>query len=101
VPVTLVSEPAPIGGIQIPPDGKPIVLMVDRQTIGGYPLAAVVISADIPLLAQVAPGGRVAFRLVTLQEAQHFAAALEKLLITIQFGVMGRQGLQEWRVIVR
>ena len=43
----LLSEAMPWGGIQVPPDGSPILLMADRQTTGGYPLVGVVLSADL------------------------------------------------------
>ncbi|MNE90818.1 KipI antagonist [compost metagenome] len=45
-------------------------MMADRQTTGGYPKLAQVITADLPLLAQAPPGSRICFRLVTLREAQ-------------------------------
>jgi len=55
------SLPVAPGTIQVPPSGKPIVLMADHQTIGGYPRIASVITADLPLLAQAAPGQRLRF----------------------------------------
>lgn len=76
----LLSEAVPWGGVQVPPDGQPILLMVDRQTTGGYPLIAVVVSADHPALAQLAPGDTVSFRPVSLEEAQGAAVAQEHLL---------------------
>ncbi|MDF2671022.1 MAG: hypothetical protein K0R67_3328 [Paenibacillus sp.] len=66
----MLSEPVTFGTVQVPPDGNPIVLMADRQTTGGYPKVAQVISADLPLLAQAQIGSRVRFKLVDLQEAQ-------------------------------
>src|SRR5213075_154060 len=45
----LISEPLGIGAIQVPSAGEPILLMADRQTAGGYPKIAYVISADLPL----------------------------------------------------
>lgn len=54
------------GAIQSPPDGQPIVLSVDAPTIGGYPVVAYVITADLPRLAQLRPGDRVAFKETTL-----------------------------------
>ena len=57
----MVSEPVTLGAIQVPPNGMPIVLMADQQTTGGYPLVAIVIAADIPALAQRAPGSIVRF----------------------------------------
>lgn len=60
----------PTGAIQVPGDGRPIVLLADRQPTGGYPVLAVVIRADLPLLAQRAPGETVRFALTTLAEAR-------------------------------
>ncbi|MDA8216333.1 MAG: biotin-dependent carboxyltransferase family protein [Dehalococcoidales bacterium] len=66
----VVSDGVPLGAVQVPGDGQPIVMMVDRQTTGGYAKIATVIAADIPLLAQCVPGAsRVRFRSVTVQEA--------------------------------
>jgi antagonist of KipI len=76
----LLSEAVPWGGVQVPPDGQPILLMADRQTTGGYPLIAVAASADRSLLAQLAPGDAVSFRQISLQEAQVAAVAQERFL---------------------
>ncbi len=66
----LLSEPVTFGTVQVPPDGNPIVLMTDRQTTGGYPKIAQVISADLPVLAQAQIGSSVHFQLVSLRDAQ-------------------------------
>jgi biotin-dependent carboxylase-like uncharacterized protein len=66
----LPSEAACVGAIQVPPDGWPIVLMADGPTVGGYPKIAVVISADLPVMAQRPAGATVRFQLVTVGEAQ-------------------------------
>lgn len=58
------------GTIQVPPDGQPILLLADRQTIGGYPIIATVITADLPLAAQCAPGDKFRFQAITLKEAR-------------------------------
>ncbi len=76
----LLSEPMPLGGIQIPPDGQPILLMADRQTTGGYPLLGVVCSADMPRAAQLAPGDTVRFVPVSLADAAAAAMNLEQRL---------------------
>jgi biotin-dependent carboxylase-like uncharacterized protein len=65
----IISDGIPLGGIQVPGDGQPIVLLVDRQTTGGYTKIATVISVDIGRLGQARPGHRVRFRGVTLAEA--------------------------------
>jgi allophanate hydrolase subunit 2 len=49
------------GAVQVPGDGRPIVLLANHQTTGGYPVADVVCAADLPLLAQVRPGAAVRF----------------------------------------
>jgi biotin-dependent carboxylase-like uncharacterized protein len=57
------------GAIQVPTSGKPIVLLTDHGSTGGYPVIATVISADLPLLAQLAPGSEVSFSHVSRAEA--------------------------------
>lgn len=69
----MISQGVAAGTIQVPPDGRPIVLMADRQTIGGYPNLANVISVDLPKLAQLGTGDAVRFELVTLAEARRLA----------------------------
>ena len=67
----ILSEGIPLGAVQVPGDGQPIVLMADRQTAGGYAKIAVVTGASLPLLAQCPPGrGAVRFRAVPVGEAQ-------------------------------
>jgi biotin-dependent carboxylase-like uncharacterized protein len=66
----LISEPMPLGAIQVPASGQPLVMMADRPTTGGYPKIATVIRADVPLLAQCAPGKAVRFRAVSVETAQ-------------------------------
>ena len=68
----LVSEPVTFGSIQIPADGKPIILLADRQTAGGYPKIASVIYADLPRLAQRQPNTQLHFKEVTLAEAEQY-----------------------------
>jgi len=58
------------GVIQVPADGKPIILLSDHGTIGGYPKIAIVISADLDKVAQLIPGSKVKFKEVTLEEAE-------------------------------
>jgi biotin-dependent carboxylase-like uncharacterized protein len=58
------------GCVQVPPDGRPIVMLADGPTTGGYPKIATVITAEVPRLAQLAPGDRLRFAVVTVEEAQ-------------------------------
>ncbi|PFJ14990.1 KipI antagonist [Bacillus cereus] len=66
----ILSSPVTFGTIQVPNGGQPIILMVDRQTTGGYPRIGNVISVDLPLLAQLKPGDYVTFEKVTIEEAE-------------------------------
>jgi antagonist of KipI len=75
------------GTIQVPPDGQPIVLMADAQTIGGYPQIGHVISVDLPLIAQLRPGDTVRFREVTLAEAHELLLAREHALGMLREGL--------------
>jgi antagonist of KipI len=85
----LVSAAVAPGTVQVPPDGNPIVLMADAQTLGGYPRAAHVIAVDLPLVAQLAPGDGIRFVSSTLAEAHALIHAREHDL-----GLL-RQGLAE------
>jgi antagonist of KipI len=77
----LISEPLGIGAIQVPAAGEPILLMADRQTAGGYPKIGYVISADLPLAGQLAPGDFIEFNLCTQQEAVAALIARERQLL--------------------
>jgi antagonist of KipI len=63
------SDATPLGSVQVPKSGQPILLMADRQTTGGYPKIATVITADIPLAGQLAPGDWIRFVPCTRAEA--------------------------------
>lgn len=68
------------GAVQVPPDGQPIALLSNHGTTGGYPVIAVVISADLPLLAQLGPGAQTSFSLVEPAEALAELRAMERRL---------------------
>ena len=65
----ILSGPTCLGTVQVPPSGTPIALMADHQTTGGYPKIAEIASADVPRLAQLAPGGKVHFARCNLETA--------------------------------
>jgi antagonist of KipI len=77
----LLSEGMAAGSIEVPANGQPIVMMADCPTTGGYPKIANVVSADLPLLAQVPPReGRIRFKLTRIEEAQtRYRAMMQKL----------------------
>jgi len=81
---SITSEPVCPGVIQLPPGGQPIVLMADAPTIGGYRIAAAVISADLGALAQLAPGETVRFKAVSVIEAQSALWRCEENLLAIR-----------------
>ena len=72
----MISEAAFVGGVQVPPSGGPILLMADRQTTGGYPQLAVVITADLPLAGQLGPGDWIEFEVCNRGDA--IAALIEQ-----------------------
>lgn len=86
-PREMISQPVVFGSIQVPPDGQPIILMSERQTIGGYPQIGHVISADIPKLARAWPGTRVRFRETDLDEARHAWDELQRDLGLLNTGL--------------
>jgi len=75
--VGMLSEGICHGAIQIPADGQPIVLMNDRQTIGGYPKIGAVIPRDTAVLSQMTPGTQVRFEAISIEQA-HNIHCLEK-----------------------
>ena len=68
MPKSIISEPTMPGGVQIPADEQPIILMVE-QTVGGYTKIVTVISVDLPKVAQATPGDTIRFERVSLETA--------------------------------
>lgn len=88
--VEMVSSPVAPGTVQVPPDGSPIVLLADAQTIGGYPQIAHVISVDLPLVAQLRPHDSVRFSVVSLDDARALVLAQERALTLLRAGLAGK-----------
>ncbi|MEI7772262.1 MAG: urea amidolyase, partial [Chloroflexales bacterium] len=82
-PCSLPSLGVVPGTIQVPPDGAPILLMADAQTTGGYPVVGVLISADLPLAAQILPGDSLRLAPTTLAVA---SAALRAQAVALAHG---------------
>jgi biotin-dependent carboxylase-like uncharacterized protein len=76
----VLSEASPMGTIQVPPLGQPIVLMADRQTTGGYARIGTVITADLPAAGQLGPADVVRFRACGREEALDALREQEKVL---------------------
>lgn len=71
----ILSEPICFGAIQVPSHGEPIVLLKERQTIGGYPKIGSVIAVDCFKLAQLQAGGRVRFEVIDREKAREITRA--------------------------
>jgi biotin-dependent carboxylase-like uncharacterized protein len=74
------SQGVPLGAIQVPPSGQPIILFVDAQTTGGYPVIASVITADLPSVGQLRPRDEIQFQPVSLAEARDLIRKQEEWL---------------------
>jgi KipI family sensor histidine kinase inhibitor len=68
------------GAVQVPPDGRPVVLQCDHATVGGYPVPATVVRADLGLLGQLRPGDAVRFEPIDPTGADRARARLERAL---------------------
>ena len=85
--VDLISEAVAPGTIQVPPSGKPILLLGDCQTIGGYPKIAHVITVDLGIAAQLRAGDRVRFSEVSLADAHHLLLEREREFDRFRIGL--------------
>jgi antagonist of KipI len=83
----LISEPVAPGTIQVPPSGKPILLLGDCQTIGGYPKIAHVITVDLAIAAQLRAGDGVRFLEVSLQDADRLLLERQRDLDRFRIGL--------------
>lgn len=71
----IISDGIAFGAVQVPNHGRPIIMLADRQTTGGYAKIGTVATADIPKLVQCAPGRAICFERVSVQEAQDLCRA--------------------------
>lgn len=88
----LLSSAVYAGTIQVPPDGQPIVLMADSQTIGGYPRVGAVATVDLPAMAQLKPGDAVSFQKITLKEAHTLYWQQEQMLRCLSLAAKNNWG---------
>jgi antagonist of KipI len=79
-PAEILSDATPVGSLQVPASGQPILLMADRQTTGGYPKIATVITADLPVAGQLAPGDWMQFAVCTRAAAVAALRAQDALI---------------------
>lgn len=83
----IASEGVVTGSIQVPGNGKPIILMADRQTTGGYTKIATVISADLPRVGRMKPGDSLQFAAVEVAQAEASRRAQEKMVRKLIDGI--------------
>jgi len=80
----IISDGIPLGAVQIPGDGMPIIMLADAQTTGGYPKIATVCTVDLPLVSQCKPGDEVHFLEITRDEAISLLKEQEDKLYELQ-----------------
>jgi antagonist of KipI len=80
----IISDATPLGVLQVPASGQPILLMADRQTSGGYPKVATVITADIGLAGQLGPGDTITFAVCSRGEALAALIGQEQRLMAME-----------------
>lgn len=80
----IISDATPLGVLQVPASGQPILLMADRQTTGGYPKIATLIAADVPLAGQLALGDTISFAVCGAQDAMAALIAQERALLALE-----------------
>jgi len=83
----ILSDGMVTGAVQVPTSGRPIIMMADRQTVGGYTKIAAVISADLPLVGQCKAGDILRFRSVSLAEAHEALGRAEQELRDLERAV--------------
>lgn len=83
----MVSEAVNFGTIQVPSNGKPIILLADRQTTGGYPKIGQVATVDFPILAQTKPFDRLYFKEISHEEAQQLLLEREQKIGQLKQGI--------------
>lgn len=94
-PKDMISDAINFGSIQVPPDGKPIILMADRQSVGGYPKIGQTASVDLPAIAQTKPGERISFTEITSEEAQVLYIEREKHIEQAKQGILLKLSREE------
>ncbi len=82
----MISDATPMGTLQVLPSGRPLLLMADRQTTGGYPQIGTVCTADLRVAGQLAPGRSVSFTLCSMGDAMAALIAQERVVMRLEGG---------------
>ncbi|WP_421378778.1 biotin-dependent carboxyltransferase family protein [Bacillus salacetis] len=91
-PQELLTEGIAMGSIQVPSSGQPIILMADSQPTGGYPKIANIISADLPIIAQLKPNETLTFKEVTLEAAYEALKKTESEMKIVKAALQMKHG---------
>jgi biotin-dependent carboxylase-like uncharacterized protein len=83
----IVSDAIATGAIQVPGSGRPVILLADHQTTGGYPKIATVVSADLPILGRRRPGDAIRFTAISLEQGEALCRAQEQWLARLMAAV--------------
>lgn len=86
----LLSEPVVPGTVQLPPDGRPLILLAEAQTIGGYARIAHLASVDLARLAQRRPGARIRFEPISIDSAQRLSVWRQERLMRLRIAALER-----------
>jgi biotin carboxyl carrier protein len=92
----ILSDAIPLGAVQVPGEGQPILLLADRQTTGGYPKIATAIGPDVAALAQARPGDAVRFIRITVEEAQAAAREAAEALVRREAAIAASAAEREY-----
>lgn len=97
----IVSDGIVTGAVQVPGNGRPIVLLADHQTTGGYPKIGTVISADIPRLGRLKPGDTLSFVETDVAEAEEARRTQEKAFRRVVDGLIPAEGWLDREALYR
>ncbi|WP_196593737.1 5-oxoprolinase subunit C family protein [Pectinatus sottacetonis] len=89
-PMEIISEAVGLGTIQVPPQGNPIILMADHQSVAGYPVIAQAITADTARIAQLKPNDHIRFKLISHEEAEQIFIEKEKTMENIKIAIKAK-----------
>jgi len=85
----IISDPTPLGAVQVPSDGQPIILHRDGQVTGGYPKIGIVASVDLDRLARLAPGDEMRFKEITAEDARELVIESRKTMTMLRAALGG------------
>lgn len=83
----IISDGIALGAIQVPKSGKPIIMLSERQTTGGYAKIAYVSSVDIPKIAQLSPGNKIKFEIITVEDSQKLVLKEKELFNNLKIEI--------------